>query len=735
MPSRNAERIFARRSLREGASHLIRQRLQNTENPNPVLVWWDRGGYLETVLEEACRELGDVVLRKEEGLPLSLRRHAPEATDSGAVWYIPEAKKGREWFRDIRAAGGEIQKDIIELAADVYDVPEWDLIGFDVENDELDTVADVLTSELTRARRPSLAELHEHLLTRGHGSPLEHLLVSDWVEGTGGAERVSELRQMLSEEGVPGIEEADDPGALAGKCRKWIVALWLQHAGADPDAFPQAYRLGSSHRARFESLRERISEADATRTAPIYLGQEWWPGVIDGLEDPIALASCPVDAALDTKLWNIWATALKDDDFSGARQLARARIRPLERTYQRSAGAGRIPHLESWAHAAETAEVGLLYESVSEDLHHTDLVELYTRSDEGAWRVDAAVRRLVVSGKPEAKLPEQHPASALLAAARATMVGPRYVEHLEGLAEAMKEIVADGSFFIDTPSVTGFWSKKGHQDDLSAGEEVALIFVDGLRLDLARELAHQLREELRSEPQSDTRRRATSAWVVREHVWRATVPSETETGMGALLPGSVTAFNVDLIGGQLRARRSGRNLSTTYRKELLEREGWLVTHDWDRGWEAPRVALFESDIDEGGEAGIEEIEAHLARRVQVLAQKIGSKIQQGDLKKAYVVTDHGFVLLPPDTTMESLSAPEEAEAVSRRHVAPAGDSDGPGVRLDSEIPGLDYLKTSVRALINPRQRFSKQGLSDRRYFHGGLTPQESILLVLEIERS
>jgi len=160
-----------------------------------------------------------------------------------------------------------------------------------------------------------------------------------------------------------------------------------------------------------------------------------------------------------------------------------------------------------------------------------------------------------------------------------------------------------------------------------------------------------------------------------------------------------------------------------------------VTRDWNEKWQAARVAFIDSDIDKGGEAEIEDIEEHLTRRVEKVAQKIADRLRQGGWSRAFVVTDHGFILLPPAASMEGLKPPEDAEAVSFRCAAPAGKGEGPGVRLDAGRPGLDYLETSVRVLLKPQQRFTKQGLSDRRYFHGGLSLQESLLLFLEIEKS
>ena len=42
-------------------------------------------------------------------------------------WYVPEAKGGRDWFRDIREAGDdtEITCSIYDLSAELYGASPW----------------------------------------------------------------------------------------------------------------------------------------------------------------------------------------------------------------------------------------------------------------------------------------------------------------------------------------------------------------------------------------------------------------------------------------------------------------------------------------------------------------------------------------------------------------------------------------------------------------------------------
>lgn len=733
MPARTERPVHARQSLGERAVSLLSDAFASTENPAATVLWWDPGGHLEDILRRACEELDGPTWRKAERLPISLRRYAAEERDGPAVWYVPEAKDSRDWFRDIEAAGAEIEKDILQLTAELYGVPRWDLASGSGADPVDPDIASILEGELVGGRRPTLDQLQEELLTGGHGRPLDRLLVADWGRVSDPAV-LDQLRDQLRDAGVPEIGEADDVETLADSVRRWAVAVWLQEAGVDSSSFPNPYRLGPAkaqdvHRR----IRDQLREADAGRTERIYLGRRWWTEVIESFDDPARLAQCPVDGALDAKLWDAWADRLEAEEFEEASFLARKRIEGLREVYGDSASTTPT-FLGCWEQARDVAELAALSERVATDLDREDPVEVYARDEDGAWRVDAAVRRLVVAGRPETGLPDGHPGTEALPTWREKTVGSRYLDHLRTLADRTREAVVEGTFFADTECVTRFWSKSHHREELAAGQEVALFFLDGLRLDLAYELADHLREDLAPDGRDATDGDGRS-WSVGTSRWRATVPSETEPGMGALLPGSTTAFSVDLVTGKLRAQRNRQTLTTSQRENLLQREGWSVTRDWNEHWQAARVAFIDSDIDKGGEAEIAEIEEHLSRRVETLAENIADRLRQGGWSKAFVVTDHGFILLPRGASMEGLTPPESAEAVSFRCSAPAGKGEEPGVRLEAGRPGLDYLETSVRVLVEPQQRFTKQGLSDRRYFHGGLSLQESLLLFLEIEKS
>jgi hypothetical protein len=122
----------------------------------------------------------------------------------------------------------------------------------------------------------------------------------------------------------------------------------------------------------------------------------------------------------------------------------------------------------------------------------------------------------------------------------------------------------------------------------------------------------------------------------------------------------------------------------------------------------------------------------LARRVNALAEFTGTKLEQGEWDQAYVLTEHGFGLLPDTASTEKISRPAEASDSGHRWIAEDDmDEDSPGVLLGSSSR-LGYLDLDVSVLASPLKWFRKQGLGDTRFYHGGLLPQEFVLDFISI---
>ncbi|WP_022836945.1 BREX-5 system phosphatase PglZ [Salisaeta longa] len=717
----------AQQSLQEEAEALLQAAFNDAPGPRRRVLWWDAGGYLRSVVERACEALGVPFIPREH--PLAFRAWVaeqgatPEDEPERVVWYVPEAQNGRDWFRDVAHMGKVIKKGIEDLAADLYGIYPWQLRSWEGEGAVSQSIANILKDQLSRRDRPTLQRLQASLLTGDDSLPVEYILRDGWGRLPDDPDVVEKVRALLNDEHVPNLRPSSQPAAIVKAVRRWAVAGWLHHEGVPRDAFPRFIAtsdLGYAHR-RLKSVLETDQQTEVLSTYQ----KAYWPDAIKQLDDPWVASACPVDGALEAYLWKVWLQDFDAGAFAQCQERARERTEALRAATKRDGedvGKARPPWIRAWRQAASLAELAHRYDTWAD--RDAPVHALYADREEGSWHIDAAVRRIIVSGTPEEDLSTDHPAREALATCRDALVGDRYLEYLQTLAGKMEAALQRGTLLDDTlrPSVT-FWSD--HSEALSAGKEAVLFYIDALRLDLARALADRLQE--RSDDAAGVH------LTVRESTRLGVLPSETAFGMAAVLPGRVRAYEVKMNGGKLRAHRSGRALNTTRRHELLRNEGWTVAPHDASAWSGTRVAYMDTELDDIGENDLDQIEKKLAARIDELVRLIFQKMRSGNWSRAYVVTDHGFVLLPERTTFEALAPPEGD--IKRRRVAAADAPDkGPGVRLTRErIPDLSYLASPVRILVDPLQRFKKQGLADTRFYHGGALPQECILSFLTIE--
>lgn len=695
--------------LTDRAATKIEQTFPDEVSDDTYVIWWDDGGFLREIIEDAAEELG-VGFRAAEQFPLELRQSTNQADDRPTVWYIGEAKAGRDWFRDIRETGGEITCGIEMLVAELYEVNPWEI--FDRERhgakDRADA-AEIILRRFGTAGVPQYNSLKEEILTKGDGPLLDHLLRDGWPEIDRGAETVSRVRERLHRTYEIPVEDGQGPEEITAEVRRWAVAGTLVTAGLDPDALPRGYGT-SGH----NQLDEIVSIHGSMSLAEKYLHEEFWPSVVKDVTDVWTLVDCVVDKALDKALWDTWAETFAAGDMDTCEKQATQRQEALS-VYPDESG---WPTL--WEQAAQLARLQSHFQDWADRDGSTDPFEIYTDSDEGSWRIDSEVLQLQVTGSPETALPTDHPAQDRLPEVRNELLTDRYRDYLETLAEETEAAIRVNPPFPEKDPAYEWWSD--HEDDFDELGKVAVLFIDALRFDLAQRLAERLSDDF--EVRRDTR--------------LATLPTETKFGMAALTPGRPYSFTIEMDGGGLSVTRGERSLGTkSAREELLEDEGWSVPDAPDSGWEHHKIGYYEKDIDDVGEGEIGDIERHFGTYVEDLSAMISRKLDSENWDRIYVVTDHGFVLLPEGTTMEPVKGVDfdGAEKKFRRVAGDAVNQSGTGVYVESTMGGLDYLDTNLQVLIDPRQFYSKQGYSpDTRYYHGGLLPQECMLSFLEIQQ-
>lgn len=225
------------------------------------------------------------------------------------------------------------------------------------------------------------------------------------------------------------------------------------------------------------------------------------------------------------------------------------------------------------------------------------------------WRVDAAaLATMAACGSPE-----QH--GAVLGTVRAV-----YLPWLEKTARHLQQLIHDHGQSI---------SKRAKPVEVATGRLV--LFADGLRMDVARQLAETL----------------AAGGIESTHGWEwSTIPSVTATAKPAALP------IADAVqGGDAGDEFSTRLISTG---QLLTQDRF-VTALKERGWQF--LASDETGDPSGSawtEAGALDKRGHtegwkLARSVETevrdLVSRIGALLKAG-WTEVIVVTDHGWLLVP-----------------------------------------------------------------------------------------
>ncbi len=270
---------------------------------------------------------------------------------------------------------------------------------------------------------------------------------------------------------------------------------------------------------------------------------------------------------------------------------------------------------------------------------------------------------------------------------------------------------------------------------LAKSQKVIVIVSDALRYEAAAELAGLLRGENR--------------WTAELDIALGVLPSYTQLGMAALLPGDARA--IDLAGGTVlldakpSAGTSARNAilggipgargvaiqAEDFMQMATKKEARDLIKDNDV------VYIFHNVIDKVGDVAF--TEAKTAEAVEDALDELLKILMKAHSANAYnmiVTADHGFLFQQSDTARgddQALPAAGEWLFKNRRFALGRGIAPNPAVKVFSAAQlGLegDWQAAFPLGL----GRFPLQG-SGKRYVHGGPSLQEIVLPVLRIHKT
>jgi hypothetical protein len=254
---------------------------------------------------------------------------------------------------------------------------------------------------------------------------------------------------------------------------------------------------------------------------------------------------------------------------------------------------------------------------------------------------------------------------------------------------------------------------RGAQPVVEAGDDVCIVFVDGLRFDLGQRLAERLEG------------RGCCASV--SHRWAAT-PTVTATAKPA-----VTPVAGDIVGDSLgedfapRFDRTTRAAGAQSLRTAMEQQGYqlLVPGTFDAPLSHPARGWLETgEIDSLGH----KLQARLARQLPEELDRLVGRILgllDAGWKAVRVVTDHGWLLLPGGLPKVDLPRHLTASRWARCAVVAGGSTPAVG-RAPWHWNASQWFATAPGIAC-----FNK---SDE-YAHGGLSVQECLTPDIWVERA
>lgn len=301
------------------------------------------------------------------------------------------------------------------------------------------------------------------------------------------------------------------------------------------------------------------------------------------------------------------------------------------------------------------------------------------------WQIDAAACQALAATPSKADL------EAVTAALR-----PTYVHWLREATERFQDVVrAPGGLNKGAPSVG------------PAADGTCVIFVDGLRYDVAMMLAERLK---------------AIGKVSVDARWTS-LPSVTASGKAWVSPvaDQIAGAPTDL-DFQPGLAADGKPLNAYNFRKLLEASGWQVLSAQATGEPAGRAWTECGDLDHYGHEHGLKLARDLPNQLREVEERIAELAAAG-WQRLRIVTDHGWLLVPGGLPKAELA---KFEAETRWGRCAVLKATAPGTHLTF---GWDWCPEVQIAMAPGISSF----VGGAEYAHGGLSLQECLAPVIDIE--
>jgi PglZ domain len=317
------------------------------------------------------------------------------------------------------------------------------------------------------------------------------------------------------------------------------------------------------------------------------------------------------------------------------------------------------------------------------------LAQLAASYQESGWMVDQAAMHALAAVNSKADT------DAIGSALRAI-----YVPWLEDSAHRLQELVkAEGGLN------TAAGAKGAHAADASL-DRVCIVFVDGLRYDVAMQLKAQL---------------AGLGKVTSSAMWTS-MPSVTASGKAWASPVAqwVSGKKVD-EDFEPSVAADGKPLSTHNFRKLLSDHGFQVLDKHENGDPSGKAWVECGDLDHYGHAHGLRLARYMETQLAQIVERL-TELNEAGWARFRIVTDHGWLLVPGGLPKSEFS---KFEAETRWGRCAVLKDSSHGIPLTF---GWDWCKDVQIAFAPGITNF----MAGEVYTHGGLTLQECLVPVLEL---
>jgi hypothetical protein len=495
----------------------------------------------------------------------------------------------------------------------------------------------------------------------------------------------------------------------------WRYLLFSEFAADLPGELPASLvpvpRAGKSHESFVRSLCDTLR--DLGKAQPIY--EEAATRVCDELGLQGVCSEIDDFGKLDTfsfeerSFLNRFAGELKAGEFENARStvLQRRGSFWVERDGRRSA---------EWQLADLAARLMLEIHALAGELATKrpldGWIEFYTGSFAKVDSIHRAMEQVAAEIAPVTS-----PLSEVLVQAREA-----HRHACDGLARKFQQEAASGWPSTTVPRAVDVFDR-WVEPRWKAGERVACFWIDALRYELATALEAALAAQHSTKLETAC----------------ASMPCLTPIGMASLLPGAASVLEVDVQDGKPVARMHGKIIAGP--KERLDvlaahvgvNRTRLVDLDDIANGKLPDdldtievLAVKTTDIDSLGENNPTYFIAMLPgilRKIQIAVNHLAD----AGFSRAIISTDHGFAWMFATSAGNAVSKPPgEWKMTKDRALLGFGSEDSTSLVMATGDAGI---RTGLGNLAVPRGMATyTAGVT---YFHGGLSPQECILPVID----